>query len=91
MCPSQEAYEAFNENLDGLSKAFVDGGFQGAGFDLSWSGQGDSGGAQDEQASKLASPFYASSIPDVMSGSDVADREAGGYRSYGNRAINVFA
>lgn len=88
---SREAYEAFNENLDGLSKAFVDGGFQGAGFDLSWSGQGDSGGAKDERFAKLVSPFYASSIPDVMSAADIADREAGAYRSYGNRAINVFA
>jgi hypothetical protein len=88
---SQEAYEAFNENLDGLSKAFVDGGFQGAGFDLSWSGQGGSGGKPDDASAKLASPFYASSIPDVMSAPDVADRETGAYRSYGNRAINVFA
>jgi flagellar hook-length control protein FliK len=94
---SREAYEAFNENLDGLSKAFVDGGFESAGFDLSWSGQDSSGNGRNDPSGAVSSPFYASSIPEVMSAaevmsaSDVADRRISGYRSDGNPALNVFA
>lgn len=90
---SQEAYDAFNENLDGLSDAFVQGGFESAGFDLSWSGSGGENSAQGREAREAAaiSPFYASSIPDVMSGHESADTQRGGYRSQAFSAINVFA
>jgi flagellar hook-length control protein FliK len=87
---SQEAYEAFNENLQGLSQAFIDGGFQSAGFDLSWSGQGSENRQQEAEAA-IRAPFYASSIPDVMSGNERADTQFSGYRPAGSSAINVFA
>lgn len=88
---SQEAYEAFNESLDGLSQAFVEGGFESAGFDLSWTdGEGRNHG-EGQRSGAVSSPFYASSIPDVMSGSDAADMNMGGYRFAGSSAINVFA
>ncbi len=88
---SREAYEAFNENLDGLSKAFVESGFESAGFDLSWSGEGDSRWAREEQAGKLTSPFYASSIPDIMSGTESSDTVHVGSASYGRTSLNVYA
>ena len=88
---SKEAYDAFNENLNGLSDAFVEGGFESAGFDLSWSGQGSESGARQETSTKIISPFYASSVPDVMSGTESSDSVIGGYRYSGSPAINVFA
>ena len=88
---SKEAYDAFNENLNGLSDAFVEGGFESAGFDLSWSGQGSESGAGKETSTKIISPFYASSVPDVMSATESSDSVTGGYRYAGSPAINVFA
>jgi flagellar hook-length control protein FliK len=90
---SQEAYDAFNENLDGLSDAFVQGGFESAGFDLSWSGSGSESFARGQEAREAAaiSPFYASSIPDVMSGHESSDTQRSGYRSQAWSSINVFA
>ena len=88
---SQEAYDAFNENLDGLSQAFVQGGFESAGFDLSWSGAGGSGFGKKEETGMVSSPFYASSIPDVMSAADTADTQMSGSLLAGSSAINVFA
>ena len=88
---SQEAYDAFNENLNGLSDAFIEGGFDSAGFDLSWSGQGSESGARQETSTKIISPFYASSVPDVMSATESSDSVKGGYRYAGSPAINVFA
>jgi flagellar hook-length control protein FliK len=90
---SQEAYDAFNENLDGLSDAFVQGGFDSAGFDLSWSGSGSESFARGQESREAAaiSPFYASSIPDVMSGHESSDTQRGGYRPQAWSAINVFA
>ncbi len=87
---SKEAYDAFNENLDGLSEAFVKGGFESAGFDLSWSGQDSSENAKEAQG-KISSPFYASSIPEVMSGGNAADIQTSGIRKNGESSINVFA
>lgn len=88
---SQEAYEAFNENLNGLSDAFVEGGFESAGFDLSWSGGDTAGSGSGEKAGAQSSPFYASSVPDVMSGAESSDSMNGRSRYYGASAINVFA
>jgi flagellar hook-length control protein FliK len=91
ICSSREAYEAFNENLDGLSDAFVKGGFESAGFDLSWSGDNPSGRGQQERQGHVSSPFYASSIPEVMSAPDIADTRRSGYRFSDRSAVNFFA
>ena len=88
---SEEAYEAFNENMGGLSDAFVEGGFESAGFDLSFAGENGSGAGNREAAGSKSSPFYASSIPDVMSGGEPVDSIGDGYREAGLSAINVFA
>lgn len=88
---SEEAYEAFNESLGGLSDAFVEGGFQSAGFDLSFAGENGAGRGSAETGGNASSPFYASSIPDVMSGTERVDSMSDGYRTSGFSAINVFA
>jgi len=88
---SAEAYEAFNENMGGLSDAFVDGGFESAGFDLSFAGENGAGSGQREAMGNKSSPFYASAIPDVMSGVEPVDSIGDGYREAGVSAINVFA
>ena len=87
---SKEAYEAFKESLDGIRAAFADSGFDSEGFDLSWSGSGAESGGGDGRGA-LSSPFYASSIPDVMSPRFSADSETGGQNPYGSRAVNVYA
>jgi flagellar hook-length control protein FliK len=88
---SQEAYDAFNENLSGLSDAFVEGGFESAGFDLSWSGSGDGSTGNNDARMASITPFYASSIPDVMSLADSADIQKSWYGGNAMQAINVFA
>lgn len=88
---SQEAYDAFNESLDGLSRAFVESGFTDAGFDLSWSGQDSAGRGSTDDSGAVSSPFYAQAIPDVMSAGNAADTETSGYRYNGQSAINVLA
>lgn len=87
---SKEAWEAFNENMDGLSDAFIEGGFESGGFDLSWSGN-EGAGHNSKEAAAAITPFYASSIPDVMSATETADIHDIGYRSQLRSAINVFA
>ena len=87
---SKEAYDAFKDNLDGFSDAFVAGGFESAGFDLSWSGPDTSGFATHEGKNALSAPFYSESIPDVMSQEETADRL---HSAYGESmyAVNFFA
>ena len=40
---SKEAYEAFKQNIDNLKEAFIAGGFETNGFELSWAGSDGSG------------------------------------------------
>jgi len=87
---SKEAYDAFRESLDGISQAFTESGFDSAGFDLSWSGGGAGDGSGDASGA-MSSPFYASSIPDVMSGPVSSDIEKGAAFPRGFGAVNVYA
>lgn len=55
---SQEAFNAFKESAESIRQAFVNSGFENAGFDLSMAGQGsfaDSSGAknQDDAGSRI--------------------------------------
>lgn len=86
---SKEAYEAFRDGMDGISKAFTESGFDTAGFDLSWSGEGE--GANGDASGAASSPFYASSVPDVMSGPFSADSDTGDWFPRGSGAVNVYA
>lgn len=83
---SQEAYNAFKENIVSLREAFVANGFENAGFDLSWTGSGtgsDSGfGSQDNQkqnGSTYVNPYgyrYDESVAE-MSEIEYADNITG--------------
>jgi len=86
---SQEAYDAFRENLDTFSEAFIEGGFSGAGFDLSWSGQDSADSRNQAAEAAIKAPFYATAIPDVMSVPNPADTQTGGAFQNGRSAINV--
>lgn len=88
---SKEAYDAFSENLDGLSDAFREGGFDTTGFNLSWSGKDQAEYAAEQQAASVRAPFYAQSVPDVMSEPETADRVMNAYLSNGSRSVNFFA
>ena len=55
---SQEAFNAFKESAESIRQAFVNSGFENAGFDLSMAGQGsfaDSSGAKnpDDAGSRI--------------------------------------
>lgn len=87
---SKEAWDAFNENLDSISKAFTEGGFDTAGFDLSWSGSDANQQFTDAQAS-IKAPFYASSVPDVMLIENFTDTNLSETHQYSNAVVNFYA
>ncbi len=87
---SKEAFEAFNENLDGFRDAFIGEGFDSAGFDLSWNGESEGQTGSNPEKGTVSAPFYASTIPDVMLAANPADIQESGY-SFGRSAVNVFA
>jgi len=86
---SREAYDAFVGNMDALRDAFISEGFTSDGFDLSWHDGKDESGSQTADG-QTSAPFYAGSIPDVMSGRKSADRIEGGY-SHGPTGVNLLA
>ncbi len=53
---SEEAFNAFKENLTSLRQSFEAKGFETSGFDLSWSGKEDSQG-QNQQKEQTRNPF----------------------------------
>ena len=86
---SKEAYEAFKESIDQLSKAFEQGGFASAQFDISWSGEGGSrqSGEDNGQFNEL---FAKKSRVEVMQNNRYADTETV-YAFGQDQAVNVFA
>lgn len=85
---SEEAYNAFKNNLSSLKDAFVAGGFDNAGFELSWSGNSDSSGngQQKNDDRNPKAPMYANAMPDVgFESNDDA------YYYDSNSSINVIA
>ncbi len=86
---SSQALRAFEQELRSLEKAFIDGGFDGAGLELAISanaGDGKRGQESDDAASlealKLAAEDYDAAVPDAVVS------EAAWYDS---AVINVFA
>ena len=93
MVSSQEAWDAFEGSMDSLVRSFNGEGFDTAGFDLSWAG-GGAGSEERNMEGKISSPFYASSIPDVMPGGISSDNKMArdGARVRGSwYAVDVFA
>lgn len=86
---SKEAYEAFKESIEQLAKAFEQGGFASAQFDVSWSGEG--GGRQfDGENSQFNELFAQNDRLEVMQGNRYADTETV-YAFGQDQAVNVFA
>ncbi|MGL4987036.1 MAG: flagellar hook-length control protein FliK [Treponemataceae bacterium] len=62
---SEEAYNAFKNNLDSLKAAFAESGFEGAGFELSWGGGQNENNHQEDNKNifgdvyQEAQPFFA--------------------------------
>ena len=86
---SKEAYEAFKESIEQLAKAFEQGGFASAQFDVSWSGEG--GGRQfDGENGQFNKLFAQNDRLEVMQGNRYADTETV-YAFGQDQAVNVFA
>ena len=85
---SKEAYEAFKESIEQLAKAFEEGGFSSAQFDVSWSGEG--GGQFDGENGQFNELFAQNDQLEVMHGNRYADTETV-YAFGQDQAVNVFA
>ena len=86
---SKEAYEAFKESIEQLAKAFEQGGFASAQFDVSWSGEG--GGRQfGDENGQFNELFAQNGRLEVMQGNRYADTETV-YAFGQDQAVNVFA
>lgn len=85
---SKEAYEAFKESIEQLAKAFEEGGFASAQFDVSWSGE--SGGQFDGENGQFNELFAQNDQLEVMHGNRYADTETV-YAFGQDQAVNVFA
>ena len=86
---SKEAYEAFKESIEQLAKAFEQGGFASAQFDVSWSGEG--GGRQfDGENGQFNELFAQNDRLEVMQNNRYADTETV-YAFGQDQAVNVFA
>lgn len=72
---SEEAYGAFKNNIESLRQAFLSSGFDSAGFELAWSGSGESEGRHDEaEQGKNPHGFdYADSMPLAAGAEDMPD------------------
>ncbi len=86
---SKETYEAFKKNIDQLAKAFELGGFDSAAFDVSWSGESESGNfAQND--SDLSQTFGQNAQLEVMQEKRYADTQSVSLFD-GHKAVNVLA
>ena len=86
---SKEAYEAFKESIEQLAKAFEQGGFASAQFDVSWSGEG--GSRQFDGGNGQFNELFAQNDRlEVMQNNRYADTETV-YAFGQDKAVNVFA
>ncbi len=88
---TQEAYEAFKQNMNDLKNAFAASGFETNGFDLTWAGsQNDSSGSRNQENQsrqyELAQTVYQDNEP-------YADESAsaGPVDGYKSSSINLVA
>ena len=85
---SKESYDAFKESIEKLAEAFEAGGFADAHFDVSWSGETDSGMAQGN--SDFDGSFAENTYLEVMQEKHYADTGII-YEFEGNQTVNVLA
>ncbi len=82
---SEEAYQAFRNSMDSLKEAFIAGGFENAGFELSWSGSGGSGSESGHSSENAGAPFYEAAVPLAVSEDSPAAEQ------YALSAVNIMA
>lgn len=73
---SQEAYDAFKDNINVIKEAFAAGGFETSGFELAWNGSGNGGNtdqqkdrqyqSDDQDTVNIYGVKYADSMPDAV-------------------------
>ena len=69
---SKEAYEAFKQNIDNLKEAFIAGGFETNGFELSWAGS-DGNGYGNGQYDRNENAYVADNFGRNVKGSAYVD------------------
>ncbi len=75
---SEEAYGAFKNNIENLRQAFLNSGFETAGFELAWSGSGEGNGHKGaEQGKNPHGIDYADSMPLAAGAEDMGDEYFG--------------
>ena len=88
---TKEAFEAFNQNLNNLKNAFAQSGFEGASFDLSWSGQEEQKNSDGER--NFYANIYQNNVPESFDASEVQYESLVAYEAlmYGSSRIDVLA
>ncbi|MBO4731637.1 MAG: flagellar hook-length control protein FliK [Spirochaetaceae bacterium] len=84
---SEEAFSAFKDSLESLRQAFINSGFENAGLELAFAGNGSSSEPDAQEQNKNPKGLvYSESLPVVAAGSD------GSYVNYyDSTSINVVA
>ena len=88
---SAEAYNAFKESADSLRQAFINSGFETAGFDLQFAGQNTSG-QQEQHRNSDAQLRMARTYGDYTAGQYDGDIESGeNYAFSARNSVNIVA
>ncbi|MCI6815477.1 MAG: flagellar hook-length control protein FliK [Treponema porcinum] len=88
---SAEAYNAFKESADSLRQAFINSGFETAGFDLQFAGQNASG-QQEQHQNSDAQLRMARTYGDYTAGQYDGDIESGeNYAFSARNSVNIVA
>lgn len=89
---SAEAYNAFKESADSLRQAFINSGFETAGFDLQFAGQNASSGQQEQHRNSDAQLRMARTYGDYTAGQYDGDIESGeNYAFSARNSVNIVA
>ena len=89
---SAEAYNAFKESADSLRQAFINSGFETAGFDLQFAGQNASSGQQEQHRNIDAQLRMARTYGDYTAGQYDGDIESGeNYAFSARNSVNIVA
>ena len=89
---SAEAYNAFKESADSLRQAFINSGFETAGFDLQFAGQNASSGQQEQHRNCDAQLRMARTYGDYTAGQYDGDIESGeNYAFSARNSVNIVA
>ena len=88
---TKEAFDAFNQNLNNLKNAFAQAGFDGANFDLSWSGQQQQN--QNDGQRNFYANVYQDNVKEVFDSTEVEYESYLAHEAlmYGSSMIDIIA